>query len=164
MAGRSLLTLRYPTRGARKVLDTLAQRLPRYWGAALDQVAEIYKQELENATPIGRGPTGGAMARSWHVRRVAAASRSRRIIYNTKKYLKIVLRGRRAIDQLSKPPEQRKKLRFVIDNQVLFRWRVRAARANPFHRRAYNKGRRRMLTELPALSRRVLVQSRGGRL
>jgi hypothetical protein len=166
-SGRGLITLRYPTRGARKVIETQARRLPSGFGKALDQGAETYRQELIKRTPRGRGPNPGRLQAGWRVRRVGRGSRATRVVYNREKYLRYVLGGRGAIDQIASGRRYwdaekkvwRGALRIPIGGRVLFRWRVGAAKANPFHVAAVRSARRLVSKQLAASTKAIIVST-----
>ena len=156
MAAQPLISLRYPTRGARKVIDAQARRLPAGFGIAMDNAAEIYRQSLVAYTPVGVGEHPGRLRAGWRVRRVSAGGRASRHIYNTERYLKYVLAGRGAIDQRGRP--NAKRLRFVVSGIVFYRWRVGPAKANPFHLRAARAARAQVREQIRADLRSILAQ------
>lgn len=154
--GRPLISLHYPTKGARKLIDAQASRLPRGFGIGMDNAAGIYRATLERYTPVGKGERPGRLKAGWRVRRVDAGGKASRVIYNREKHLRFVLRGRGAIDQRGKP--NAKRLRFVISGIVFYRWKVKASKANPFHIKAARVARGLVRRQIRADLRAIFAQ------
>lgn len=154
--GRTLISLHYPTKGARKVIEEQARRLPAGFGRAMDTAGKIYKEKLADYSPVGKGEKPGKLKAGWKVKRISSGGTASRNIYNTQRYLKWVLKGRPAIDQRGKP--NAKRLRFVVSGVVIYRWKVKKAEANPFHLRAAVAARREINIQLHGDMRNIFTQ------
>ena len=139
MMAQDLLIIRYPTRGARQVVQRQARRLPNGLREGMDELSRIYKEELEGHSAEGETRR---LKRGWRVRRIGAGGRARNIVYNTQKYLGLVLRGRGPIPQPSQPART-KPLVFRVKGATVFAMRVKGVAPNPFHRTAARAARRR---------------------
>jgi hypothetical protein len=159
-----LVELRYPSTGARAVLQADARRLPAGWGQAMTAMAALYRTALAARTAVGhsgspKGPKPGRAAAGWKVRSSGAGGAAVRTLYNTQPYLRWVLKGRAAIDQTKKTGPARHPLHFWIDGQEFYRWRVKAAPANNFIPTAMAAARRQAVRQLPALVRPIFARS-----
>ena len=90
MAGQNFIVIRYPTKGARKVLDRQAARLPAGFRKGLDELTEMHKEELEAASPEGETKQ---LKEGWRVRKSGAGGRARNVIYNVSGHLGLVVKG-----------------------------------------------------------------------
>lgn len=147
--------------GDRAALPRLQRRLPPGLGLLLDDAGEVYRQELRDRTPIGRGGNprkrrAGRTRAGWKVRKVSTAGLTSREIYNTEATLDIIVRGRKAIDQTTKTGAARHPLHFWIDGIELYRWRVKAVPANNFVPAALRAGRARVARAFPAQVAQIL--------
>jgi hypothetical protein len=161
MAGE-LLVLRYPTRGARKVIDRQLQRLPRGYRAALEEVTNLYKQELTDATPEGKTKK---LKRGWRVRRVGAGGVARNTIYNLQgRRLGDILKGTRAHTirsrhKIRSGPRKGQPgyLKFEGEGGTVFAREVHhpGTAPNPFHRAAIRRAR----TRSTGIMRKAVVEA-----
>lgn len=152
MGKYDLVIIKYPTKGARRRLELQAARLPYGWGKVLDQAGEIQREELEKRTPIGQGQSPGRSRAGWRIRRGRPGGRSSVTVYNIEGYLMYVLKGRPAIDNTGTG----KMLHFFIAGTEFYRWRVKAAAANPFHLNAIRAARARIRRMLPRAAAEAL--------
>lgn len=89
-----LLVLRYPTKGAAKVLDRRAKRLPNGFRVALDALTDLHYQALVDATPEGET---GQLRGGWRIRKSGRGGVARSVIGNVYgARLRFVLGGTRA--------------------------------------------------------------------
>lgn len=110
-------------------LDALGAGLPDAARAVLRPLGERYRDTLIDETPVGKGPAEGRrrLRERYLTAEFYSATQASYRITNEAPYLRWVLEGRPAVVA---PPG--KVLRFQIGNQVFYRKRVKAARANPF--------------------------------
>jgi hypothetical protein len=108
-------------------LATLPQRVQAAQRLHVGNVQQQYLSRLVAATPRGRGPTKGQLAAAYQTTLTTQDLTTTATITNTTAYLVYVLNGRKAVQA-----KAGKALRFIIDGEVLFRKRVKAAKANPF--------------------------------
>lgn len=151
-----LVSLRYPTKGARQALELQAARLPYGWGRVLDKAGAINVEELEKRTPVGEGLTPGGLKRGWRLRRSRPGGVSSVTVYNVQGYLRFVIKGRPAIDNTAKGYP----LHFWIAGTEFYRWRVKAAAPNPFHLNAIRAARARIRSMLPKAAAEALASRR----
>lgn len=143
MAGLNILELKYKTNGASAIIREEQRRLGAGLPTVLTHLANIEKEELEHLTPVshsGRpGYVAGQTKKSWKVKSSGSGANATRLIYNEKRTLRFVLKGRKAIDNTEKGYP----LHFWIDGREFYRWRVRAAKANNFIPIAVRRARQR---------------------
>jgi hypothetical protein len=151
-----LVSLRYPTKGARQALELQAARLPWGWGRVMDNAGPIYVEELEKRTPIGQGQTPGKLRRGWRIRRARPGALSSVTVYNVEGHLVYVIKGRPAIDNTAKGYP----LHFWIAGTEFYRWKVGPAAANPFHLNAIRAARGRLRQLLPREAAAALRSTR----
>lgn len=143
--------------------DQVAARLGQMRGGAMDAqrtviraLGDRYLIVLKDETPRGRGEQPGTLRAGYDNadQQYSPAGASYRIT-NAVPHLRYVLNGRGVV-----VATRARALRFVIDGQVIFRKRVRGAKANNFPPRA----RRRMqpeITSAPARIAGLIVRSYG---
>lgn len=145
------LVLRYPTKGARKVIERQARRLPSGFRQAMDALSDIHLEELKEATPEGETKK---LKQGWRVRKSGAGGRARYVVYNTEgKRLGYVVKGTpahtiRATHTIKEGPRkgQQGYLKFRgKGGGFVYRRAVRhpGTKPNPFHRTALARSRRR---------------------
>lgn len=139
------------------------------WADVVMGVADLTIKALHDAAPVGEeGPDDEDTEEPRHMRDafytevVRRGSRPRVLIKNKKWYLRLVLGGRKAIDQRLKPPERRWPLHFYSDGQEYYRWFVKASAPNPFDKRAVQSVRHRTEQLVAERTRRFLAEASAG--
>lgn len=147
-----LLTIRYPTKGARKAVERQAARLPSGYRAALEDLTNLYKQALIDATPEGKTQK---LKRGWRVRRSGSGGVARNVIYNLQgKRLRFITAGTaphtiRARHKIKSGPRKGQPGYLRFDGRgrdgVVFAREVHhpGTKPNPFHRAAIRRARTR---------------------
>jgi hypothetical protein len=172
MATGSIITLRYPTRGARKVIDAQARRLPRGFGQMLDAGAQIYIEELVLRTPVGERGEGDNRPHardSWRSRRSGSGGSASRQVVNLRGHIRFVIGGTRAHviiarHTIKKGPRkgQLGYLRFAgSGGDPVFRRKVYhpGNAANPFQQDAIKAGRARVRGSMHTAMRAIISES-----
>lgn len=156
-----LIRINYRLAGAQAGVRATAKRLPNGWALVQDEAADLYLAELMADTPEGHGLQPGGLKAGWKTRREGAGATATRLVYNTRPYLRWVIKGRDAIDQRTKPVDERWPLHFWIDRQEFYRWKVKAVAPNPFHRNAIRRARRKVARSLSIAARALIARSLG---
>jgi hypothetical protein len=146
-----LIILRYGTKGARKTVQAQAKRLPNCFRVAIDELSNIYKEELEIASPEGETRK---LRHSWRVRRIGAGGKARNVVINLQWYLGLVKTGRSSIPKPGAPARTRP-LVFMVRGKKVFAMSVKGVKPNPFARRAQRAARRRA----HGVMRKVIVRT-----